>query len=202
VSNIKTTLEDIIDFNKKTNLMEYIVPNNGDIIYQISAEDYFNKYKCLTPSEFEKYNGGVCWDYVIYEAANFNSRFRDIKYDTFYIIADNPPEYSTHTFLVFYLNGKVYWYESSWKPMIGIWEFDNVDDLLSYMEINHRKLANNAKQVQVIIYDALDKNFFGMRCNQYMDYMHKNFSDYVYKFNKDAKPNRVFNNNQKLPKGI
>lgn len=72
--------------------MEYVLPNDGNPIRKIKKDDYYKKYKMLRPNELKKYGGGVCWDYVTYQADYFRKNFPEVKYRTFYIslFNDNP----------------------------------------------------------------------------------------------------------------
>ena len=70
----KINLCRILEFNRRMNSMEYILPINGKIIVEIKMQDYDN-YKTLTRNEFIKYNGGVCFDYVMYEDWYFTAKF-------------------------------------------------------------------------------------------------------------------------------
>ena len=51
-------LDDIYEFNKTLNEYEYKI---RDII-KVKESDFNKYYRVLTPGEFEKYHGGVCWD--------------------------------------------------------------------------------------------------------------------------------------------
>ena len=167
-----TTLNNIIDFNAQTNVMEYIVPNNGNIIYNVTDESFVNYYKLLTPAEFKKWNGGVCWDYVVYEADYFKKHFKNVKYETFFHCFIDGKTNPTHTFLLFYLNGKTYWFESSWKSHVGIREFSNKDTALSFIVDELAKDIDHPINNQVtMIYNALNPKMFGMTCAEYMEYM-------------------------------
>ena len=122
-------LDKIKAFNKELATYEYIlVQPDGTIVNNIKSNSFKN-YKILSPSDFNKYHGGICWDYVAYEA----SKFSFCNYKTFFfclVDKDGNPKH-THTFLLFYLNDKVYWFEASWKSHIGIFEFENEDSALS-----------------------------------------------------------------------
>jgi hypothetical protein len=58
--NKKEIPKELYYMNRKLNLYEYIIPNNGDIITKITAQDYYDKYRYLSIEEFEKYKGGIC----------------------------------------------------------------------------------------------------------------------------------------------
>ena len=165
-------LNDIIGFNAQTNVMEYIIPNDGNIIYKVTSDDFVNHYRLLTPNEFKKWNGGVCWDYVVYEADYFKKHFNNVKFETYFHCFIDGKTNPTHTFLLFYLNNKVYWFESSWKSHVGVWEFTSKDIALSYIVKELYKDLDHKPDKQVtIIYDALSPKMTGMSCVEYMKYM-------------------------------
>lgn len=180
-------LDAVIEFNKKLNNMEYIiVTKNKKIITKIKAKD-FDNYETLNPTEFIKYNGGICWDYVMYEAYAFSKYFRNIKYKTFFVCNYNKKSNPTHTFLLFYLNNKCYWFESSWKSHIGIYKFNSESCALSYItKVLYDDLSKDQLPVYEVFvreYNALDNNLINISGYEYMNYMDK-LDDY--KFNKTS----------------
>ena len=165
----KTSFNDIVAFNQMLNNYEYIVPNGGDIISEISDDAFTDNFRLLSPAEFEKYKGGVCWDYVVYEAYYFNKHFHDIQYSVYFEVLDNKADCPTHTFLIFRYDNKYYWFESSWKPMCGIYggfttEKDAVDYAMSKLDLKTNYRSYICK------YDPLNSKMFGMTCEQYMEY--------------------------------
>ena len=177
--NLNNTLDKIKEFNKELCTYEYIIVQpDGKIVNKIKKSDYKN-YKILSPSQFKKYKGGICWDYVVYENANFNFA----KHKSFFfcdVDKDGSPS-STHTFLLFYLNNKTYWFESSWKTRMGIFEFRNEDDALSFI-IN--KLHTDEKDFYIVEYNP--SKYIGYGDDEFTDAMAK-LPEYHYKDNKSVK---------------
>lgn len=203
VSN--SVLRNIVNFNNYTNLMEYIItPKSGKSIMEIKHNDFVNHYYSLKPEEFKDFNGGVCWDYVPFEAQYFKKHFKNVKYKTFFACHIDDNANPTHTFLLFYLNDKCYWFESSWKSHMGIYEFDNEDEALSYIKdelYNALDFKANVHDYFVVEYDALNKKMFGLSCVEYMEIMSK-MKEYRYKQIKNVQVNvishPVFDKNNKL----
>lgn len=167
--------EDIKKFNKYLNTnYKYGVIHNGKIITGNELEDNFNfydDYRSLSISEFEKYKTGVCWDYVHYEAKWFKDH--GYKYETYYIeVNDNSGDCPTHTFLVFYLpnSSKAYYFESSWYTYRGIEEFNNINSLLKTVKDRHTMMsdANIPGTCFHVKFDALSKSFEHIGCAAYM----------------------------------
>ena len=161
-------LDDIYEFNKTLNEYEYKI---RDII-KVKESDFNKYYRVLTPGEFEKYHGGVCWDYVIYQSYYFNKYFPSIKYKVYYQCFVNDKDNPTHTFMIFTYNNKYYWFESSWKKEKGIRVYNSEIEAIRDIQ---KRLMNFSKinfRVKFIIdYDALNPELFGMSCSEFMSYM-------------------------------
>lgn len=162
--------DEVTRLNKYLNEFSYMLPNNGYPIYEISEEDYYTKYKYLTVEEFEKYRGGVCWDYVRYESEKLKE-IPDISLQTFYVqLSDN----STHTFILVDSLGDSYWIESSWKPLAGTYMFTNEDQALRYIikkmiEFKESEENSNITSFQIFEFDPEDIES-GSSCEEYMEY--------------------------------
>lgn len=159
----------IVEFNDKLNQYEYIIIGNGKVITRIKSEDFSKYYKYMRPKDFEKYNGGICWDYVMYEANWFSENIPSVKFKTYFVAfeANGTP---THTFLLFFLGNKCYWFESSWKNHIGIYEFRNEDDALSYI-IKELEPRGGSKYTFVAEYNAIDERLYGMSDTDFIKFM-------------------------------
>jgi len=171
-SKYDKTLQKIITFNIKLSNMEYIIPNNGNIITEIKANDFVNYYKMLTPKEFYKYNGGVCWDYVAAQAEWFNKN--NIKYHTYYNLCDDGNDCPTHTYSIIKYNNYYYWFEASWKSMHGIYKFKTEKDAINYVSsklyIHAKPNSKKIYGIYNIEFNPLDSNLFGLNCEDYMEY--------------------------------
>lgn len=182
----ESIFDKILKLNDRLNNYEYMVPNNGNPITHIKNDDFVKYYILLSPNEFEKYKGGVCWDYVAYEAMYFRAKYPNIKFETYYQVIDNRNDNPTHTFLIFEFNKKWYWFESSWKKNCGIYGFDNKSDCIEYI-MQKLKLPGKNYGTYVCKFDATDATMYGMNCVGYMNYM--SFMIKPYKFtNKKIEP--------------
>ena len=135
-------------------------------------KNFFEDYKSLTISEFEKYQIGVCWDYVHYEAYWFAKNH--YKYETFYIqVQDEDNDCPSHTYLVFYLpnSSKVYYFESSWGKYQGIEAFDNIIKLHNTIKERHIESARSKCDPKTYFrnkYDAKSSRWEHLSCGDYM----------------------------------
>ena len=176
----------ILKLNDRLNDYEYMIQNNGTPITHIKSDDFVKYYILLSPNEFEKYKGGICWDYVAYEAMYFRAKYPNIKFETYYQVIDNRNDSPTHTFLIFEFNKKWYWFESSWKPNCGVYGFNNKDDCIEYI-MQKLRLPGKNYGTYICKFDATDATMYGMNCVGYMNYM--SFMIKPYKFtNKKIEP--------------
>ena len=176
----------ILKLNDRLNNYEYMVPNNGNPITHIKNDDFVKYYILLSPNEFEKYKGGVCWDYVEYEAMYFRAKYPNIKFETYYQVIDNRNDNPTHTFLIFEFDNKWYWFESSWKTNCGVYGFDNKNDCIEYI-MQKLRLPGKNYGTYICKFDATDATMYGMNSIGYMNYM--SFMIKPYKFtNKKVEP--------------
>ena len=92
-------------------------------------KNFYNFYYLLSPEELLHSKCGVCWDQVELERKLFNDA--NINCDTYFIYIDDNENLPSHTFLIFQLNDKYYWFEHSWYDMKGIHEYNNIKALLN-----------------------------------------------------------------------
>ena len=114
----------IYRLNTKMNRFKYGFLYKGKIL----TDDY-SKYQTMTVAEIDRYQCGVCWDFVNYEANWF--RKNQIPFKTFYI-EWNDPMTSTHTFLVYKLpdDPNYYYFESSFEKYQGVHKVISYSDAI------------------------------------------------------------------------
>ena len=162
--------KDIRELLRRLNSYDYGYIKNGQKIK--GTKNFFEDYKSLTISEFEKYQIGVCWDYVHYEAYWFSKN--KYKYETFYIqVQDEDNDCPSHTYLVFYLpnSSKVYYFESSWGKYQGIEAFDNINKLHDTIKERHIESARSKCDPKTYFrnkYDAKSSRWEHLSCGDYM----------------------------------
>lgn len=162
--------KNIRELLRRLNSYDYGYIKNGQKIKE--TKNFFEDYKSLTISEFEKYQIGVCWDYVHYEAYWFAKNH--YKYETFYIqVQDEDNDCPSHTYLVFYLpnSSKVYYFESSWGKYQGIEAFDNINKLHNTIKERHIESARSKCDPKTYFrnkYDAKSSRWEHLSCGDYM----------------------------------
>lgn len=164
------------NIKKIMEIMEQIeygfLDNNGNNIFDnVDLEYTFNKvYYIMSPEELLNKKIGVCWDQVELERKLFEES--NIKNETYFIYIDDKNNLPSHTFLVYYLNNKVYWFEHSWFDEKGIHEYNNLNDLLNAVEIKFIKSRENEvpKALDVHIY-KYNKPNYNISCDEFYNYI-------------------------------
>lgn len=164
------------NIQKIMDIMEQIeygfLDNNGNnICDNVDLEYTFNKvYYIMSPEELLNKKIGVCWDQVELERKLFEES--NIKNETYFIYIDDKNNLPSHTFLVYYVDNKVYWFEHSWFDEKGIHEYKNLNDLLNDVEIKFIKSRENEvpKGLDVHIY-KYNKPNYNISCNEFYNYI-------------------------------
>lgn len=164
------------NIKKIMDIMEQIeygfLDNNGNnICDNVDLEYTFNKvYYIMSPEELLNKKIGVCWDQVELERKLFEES--NIKNETYFIYIDDKNNLPSHTFLVYYVDNKVYWFEHSWFDEKGIHEYKNLNDLLNDVEIKFIKSRENEvpKGLDVHIY-KYNKPNYNISCNEFYNYI-------------------------------
>lgn len=84
----------------------------------------------MSASAFEKYKGGVCWDYARYQ--HMYLQYRGIINQNFYIELHDKMS-STHTFTVAMINDFGIYIESSFRKIQGVYISASLDYIVSYI---------------------------------------------------------------------
>ena len=164
------------NIQKIMNVMEeieygFLDNNRNNICDNVDLEDTFNKvYYLMSPEELLNKKIGVCWDQVELERKLFGEN--NIKNETYFIYIDDKNNLPSHTFLVYYVDNKVYWFEHSWFDEKGIHEYNNLNDLLNDVEIKFIKSRENEvpKGLDVHIY-KYNKPNYNISCNEFYNYI-------------------------------
>ena len=114
---------------------------NGNV-YEKITKDYLNDFILRSKEEVIKSKRGVCWELVELEREFFENN--NIQYKTLFV-HHNDDNHFCHTFSVFTLNNKYYWFEGVLKGKKGIFEFDTLDELLQNV-IDNFKYINLGRE--------------------------------------------------------
>ena len=159
---------------------KYGVAYHDKLITNPSEQDYINKWHCLSPNEFINIGGGVCYDFVEWEADYLKKH--QIPFKKFHIShhigfdkTDVGKDAATHSICVAIVNGKYMYIEGSSKKLakaIGyIKEFNNIDELLDFA-VKHTIHGPEQSKLIIIDYTNVD-NLIGLNL---FDYQNRIFS--------------------------
>ena len=172
------TMEACQELHKEWSKFGYGIPINGKLTNVSSGEEFCKNYRFLSPEDFEKYNGGVCWDFVEWGAKFLRSK--GVTFHQYYIQTDTPPNYDTHTFIVCQCGDKFIYPESAFgiieKDINGVGTFESLPEIFNYVaskifECNNNRSRFNEFKFSVQEYTQTPN--YGCTCEEYMDFMKK-----------------------------
>ena len=145
-----------------------------DLYNKLKSFDYsfpfgdMDKYRHPTPSEFEKMQGGICWDFAMYQAHIFSKERLNF---TNYFIVLGTPQYDCHTFTVVKDGGIYYYIEASFKIIQGVYSSKNLNDIFDFVIQNMMEHVNVSEVEYEIHKYKQESKFYGYTTKQFMNYM-------------------------------
>ena len=176
-------LRDLVNICRKMATCEYICIDKDLNVMQNSRSN-FDKHLTVSPSNFKKCNGGICYDYVSYMVTLLN-RFKFKTFFNGYVGKDGQIDY-THTYILVYIDNKVYWIEDSWKSHMGVFEFDSEDDAISHV-VNIQK---NGKEYFTVEYKPSSR-LVGISVIDFINIMNAK-PEYGYNHNNNARASTIY----------
>lgn len=167
----------INDFNKTLNKWKYGVLINGKKYLKSSDIDW-SKYKTIPIKDIEKYQVGVCWDFVNYQHDWFKkNNIKDESYFFVMQLSDDEDDIVTHTFSIIEFESNKYWFESSWFGHQHLMKVNSYKDVISELIKRYDKNKENPYSVFKYNPDGMDKNLtnseFFKRATKNCIYDHK-----------------------------
>jgi uridine kinase len=172
--------KDLFDW-MRDNLQYGLALPGGKADLEFNEEDFLKKYRLQSPAKLMKSKVGVCWDQVEFERVWFEANGFD--YLCLYLELDLPPNYPTHTTLIYRTryesdnaNGrktsfKHHWFEHSWLPQRGIHNRHNdLPTLIHDIIKRFRKSEAGATDESRVTVRQLNAPKYGSTCNQYMQF--------------------------------
>lgn len=174
-------------FNDELNSFDYGILVDGRILTGNNID--FFKYRTISPEQVRRYKAGVCWDYVSYEYEWFKRHYpkqmrftkdsfnlNTSQYSCYYMEhIDEDQDHPTHTWLAYTYDGKVYAFESAWKPIKGIHEFDSESTMVQWylqqQQDYYKRNGNRLYGYVVIKYEP--PSTYCMDADEFMEYVHK-----------------------------
>lgn len=163
---------------KKMKQIDYGWVDNKGNIHKDDDIDFSLEYILQTPNEILDNKVGVCWDQVELERKMFDEN--KILNETYFIFIDDKFNLPSHTFLVYYLNDRVYWFEHSWYDERGIHEYNSINELLN--DVKNKFYKSREKEVipnlDVHIY-KYNKPKFHITCDDFYKYIYTQKKIYI-----------------------
>lgn len=134
-------------------------------------ENFSDQYRLRSHDDVETSKIGVCWDQVEVERHYFN-KFGAV-FKTYSIVYYGPDSLPNHTFLVYFSDKKVYWFENSYAKYRGIHKYDNIESLVC--DVKHKFVADLQQVVdehRLCLYEYSEPKV-GMNCNQFYKHFEK-----------------------------
>lgn len=153
------------ELNKYLNTFDYGTLNTKGIIDMSSG--WVERYRTMSPQQFEQNHGGICWDYVAFESWFFQRKF-PYKYELFFMQKYNRAK-TTHTFLLYEENDSFRIFESSWGRYQGIHHYPT---RLSAITLYITKFINYKKDLPYILLRYKQPTRYGMTSQEYLNYVY------------------------------
>lgn len=168
----KKTIETPFDLLKYLQDIDYGYIDTKGKRHADPDDEFASEYRLMPHDNIEKNKVGICWDLVEVERYYFNQL--NIDFTTFFIVYYDKDMLPSHTFLVFYDNDKVYWFEHSWKKYIGIHEYDDLESLICDVK---NKFISSLEQESIdenclCLYEYLQPSV-GITADQFYKYAEK-----------------------------
>lgn len=152
---------------------KYGIPINGKIQNIPSSEYYDKHYRLLSPEDFEKFGGGVCWDYVEWSERYLRAYGYECK--KYYIYMDTVNA-DTHTFItVDDGNGGLLYPESAFKTIEGLHKIKNVEEAIKMIASKMFDFNDNSKysEIKYYVWEYTAHPPYGSNCVQCTKYFSK-----------------------------
>lgn len=160
------------DVNNPYELLQYMTENikygfvgkNGKIYKDQNSEEWENDWysECIVQDGdgLIKSQYGTCWDQVELERKWFTDHNYQYKTIFMWFEVNEPNNKPTHTFLIYFENGKWYWFEHSFGVNRGIHEFTSEEVLIEYVKNKQLEFAMQTGR-------AIKEDINLIRCYEY-----------------------------------
>ena len=123
----------------------------------------FDKYRTISPEDFEKHHIGICWDFAEYEYLYISRFFPELNPQMWYIEhIDDDGKRPTHTWVSFHSDGMIKAMEVSWLSNRGIHSYKSEKDMVDEYAQKH------CKGRDYVIFKIEPVKKYGLSCDEYM----------------------------------
>lgn len=127
--------EKIIDFYNTLLDVEYgWYDNKGNLYENIKDGNFLKDYQMQNIDNLLKSKHAICWELCELERQFFLRE--EIPFMTVFAILKGSDKFPCHTFLIYKLNQKYYWFEASWVNKKGIKEYNSCEEIFKEIAYN------------------------------------------------------------------
>jgi hypothetical protein len=126
---------------------KYGFVKDGKLSTDASDDAYGKYYKFMTLDQFEKYQGGICYDYVEWEESYLRDHGK--SYKKYYLYADSE---NTHTFILVKSDDGLLWVETAFKDVVGVHKVHDLQEACKLIVTAMFRLNNNSKRDEINYY--------------------------------------------------
>ncbi len=157
-------MKDIEDFYNKIKNIKYGWLDKENNIHE-NLKEYKEKFIMQDIDNIEKTNHAVCWEMCELQRRFFNQK--NINNKTIFAYLKNSRNNACHTFSIFELNNKWYWFEASWQNKKGIHEFNSIEEILEYYKDNFIDFAREEYNREDMEFYDYSKVNSGINCTEF-----------------------------------
>ena len=185
IINTINSPEELLDYMNK-NIQYGFMDKNGKKYTDMFSDEWKDWYlQCIVQSgeEVLKTNIGTCWDQVELERLWFENH--NYIFHTFFMWFEVGREcdYPTHTFLIYELNNKYYYFEHAFEAHKGIYEFASINEAIEFVkekQIEYTKMnfkdASDEDMNCLAVYEYT-KPIKDLNVDDYLNHVTKNLYD-------------------------
>lgn len=152
---------------------KYGLGMNGST-HSVSSKEYNEKYRLESPEEFEKNGGGICYDFVEWQAGYLDAYGYTCR--KFYISTDTE-DMDTHTFiLVDDGKGGFIYPEAAFKPMEGVYVVKSPEEAVLKVMGHIFDINDNDEkydEIKYYVWEYKDHPAYGSTIKECMEYFSK-----------------------------
>lgn len=169
LSSLKHKLGKLVKLNKVLNKFGYGYVDRTTGKLSDTDGDFSKFYHYLSPEEFEKARGGICWDYAEYQYRVLRKSGYDVI--NFYIELKDRQS-TTHTITVVKFNDFYVYLESSFQRTRGVYASRHMKDIFNFV-LNAMSSYSNTPNVRYEIHSYPGYDNYGCDVFTFMDHMIK-----------------------------
>lgn len=160
-------MKDILEFYNSIKNIKYGWHDKHGKVHE-NLKDYRELYVLSDENTVLRDNHAVCWEMCEIQRHFFNKH--NIENKTIFAYLQNSRNNACHTFSVFTLNNKWYWFEASWINKKGIHEFNSLEDILEYYRNNFEDFAKTEYNKEDLLFFEYDNIKTGMNTDEFYNH--------------------------------